>query len=302
MRHLPIQLSIFAKGKQYKGFLETTNEFKQRLQLEPNNKQLQCLSHLFQLAFYFHINNQKQYTQSFIEFIKSFFIPQLETSEEQRFLRPQVFNQFAQNVVFYIQRNAQILNGFQDQVIKFVDFIQDPKAVAKIAEGFVDKKNYVQAEAIFKVLVKRHPSNMLFQSRLNFIYSVLSPENINENILPQFETVNDFNSLNNLESDYLKYLMENKGKTTEGEKKTEIQEKQKKIKKKKKKILWPKNFNFENPGPRPDAERWLPKHMKTKFKKGKKKGMQTRTQGGMAQANKNFDLFVQEHSTAQQTT
>lgn len=46
--------------------------------------------------------------------------------------------------------------------------------------------------------------------------------------------------------------------------------KEKKIQKKKR-IRWPKNFDFENPGPRPNEERWLPRHQKKKFKKGKKK-------------------------------
>lgn len=64
---------------------------------------------------------------------------------------------------------------FQKKILKFVDFIKDPTSVAKIAEGFVEKKNFETAEKIYKDLVEKHPNNILFQSRLNFIYSILNP-------------------------------------------------------------------------------------------------------------------------------
>lgn len=49
-----------------------------------------------------------------------------------------------------------------------------------------------------------------------------------------------------------------------------------KSKKKLKKIRWPKNFDKSNPGPLPDAERWVHKLERVK---GKKKGYMTATQG-----------------------
>lgn len=52
--------------------------------------------------------------------------------------------------------------AFQDQILKFVDFIQDPTSVAKIAEGFVEKKNFQTAEHIYKDLVAKNPENILF--------------------------------------------------------------------------------------------------------------------------------------------
>lgn len=38
-------------------------------------------------------------------------------------------------------------------------------------------------------------------------------------------------------------------------------------KKRKRKPRLPKNFDPENPGPKPDPERWLPKWMRSDFKK-----------------------------------
>jgi signal recognition particle subunit SRP72 len=49
-----------------------------------------------------------------------------------------------------------------------------------------------------------------------------------------------------------------------------------KAKKKLKKIRWPKNFDKANPGPQPDAERWVHKLERVR---GRKKGYMTATQG-----------------------
>jgi hypothetical protein len=38
-------------------------------------------------------------------------------------------------------------------------------------------------------------------------------------------------------------------------------------KKRNRKVKYPKNFDVKNPGPEPDAERWLPKWQRSKYKK-----------------------------------
>ena len=96
-----------------------------------------------------------------------------------------------------------------------MDYIQDSKAIANIAEGFLEKKDYEVAQKIYKELVKRNPDNMIFASRLNFICSIISPEEINEEVLPEFELVEDFNTLSLLENEYLKYINQNKEKTND---------------------------------------------------------------------------------------
>ena len=80
------------------------------------------------------------------------------------------------------------------------------------------------------------------------------------------------------------------------------QEKSKKIQKKKKRIIWPKNFDFNNPGPRPDPERWVPFNQRKKKGKGRKNQGMTRTQGGNVQAEKTMEMFTHQHSTAHQKT
>jgi signal recognition particle subunit SRP72 len=68
-------------------------------------------------------------------------------------------------------------------------------------------------------------------------------------------------------------------------------------KKKVRKIKWPKNFNFGNPGPRPDPERWIP--MSFRKKGTKKKGkQQTKTQGVYISQTSNVELFQAQNSTA----
>lgn len=55
-------------------------------------------------------------------------------------------------------------------------------------------------------------------------------------------------------------------------------------KKKKRKIRYPKNFDPKNPGPEPDAERWLPKWQRSRYKKyAKKKGLYLKGAQGDAQ-------------------
>lgn len=111
------------------------------------------------------------------------------------------------------------------------------------------------AKKIYEELVKRNEGEMILISRLNYIYSVVDPESIKDEALPDFELIEDFNTLANLENDYLTYVQK------EGKKENKEIKKEKKTqkKKKKRKIRWPKNFDPEKPGPRPDEERWVPK-------------------------------------------
>ena len=54
--------------------------------------------------------------------------------------------------------------------------------------------------------------------------------------------------------------------------------------KRKRKPKMPKNFDPENPGPMPDPERWLPKFMKSRYKKlAKKRGIYLKGAQGDAQ-------------------
>lgn len=65
-----------------------------------------------------------------------------------------------------------------------------------------------------------------------------------------------------------------------------------KKKRKKRKVHYPQGFDPENPGPMPDAERWLPKWARKKGKKNRKKndGRMTGAQGGNAEDSKVFEV------------
>lgn len=304
LEYLPIELTIFAKSKNYKEFEKKLTQIEASSQ---KNNQSKCIYYLFQLSFYFNINNQKNYTKAFTNFLNNFFIPQINKSPKERFLKPEVFTQFAQTIVFYILKNNQILNNLREKIVEFVEYIQDEKSMARIAEGFVEKKELNVAQKIYEVLVKKNTGNMLFNSRLNYIYSILSPEKINDALLPEFDIIKDFNTLSNVENEYLKYIKTNSNIKNLVEKKVEDKKSKKKVKKIKKRIRWPKNFDFENPGPRPHPERWVPKFEREKYRKmALKKGNLTRTQGisvsSSQQTKKTKELFKQTHSTANQKT
>eukprot|EP00746_Dinoflagellata_sp_MGD_P000887 gnl/MRDRNA2_/MRDRNA2_101652_c0_seq1.p1 gnl/MRDRNA2_/MRDRNA2_101652_c0~~gnl/MRDRNA2_/MRDRNA2_101652_c0_seq1.p1 ORF type:complete len:663 (+),score=198.65 gnl/MRDRNA2_/MRDRNA2_101652_c0_seq1:110-2098(+) len=70
--------------------------------------------------------------------------------------------------------------------------------------------------------------------------------------------------------------------------------------KRKRKILYPKNFDPENPGPAPDPERWLPKRERTEYKKRMKKRQKDLLRGpqGAVPTDGN-DFRKQGPSTAQ---
>ena len=304
IEYLPIELTLFTKSKNYKEFEKKLTQIESRSQ---KNNQSKCIYYLFQLSFYFNINNQKNYTKAFTNFLNNFFIPQINKSPKERFLKPEVFTQFAQTIVFCILKNNHILNNLREKIVEFVEYIQDEKSMARIAEGFVEKKELNVAQKIYEVLVKKNSTNMLFVSRLNYIYSILSPEKINDELLPEFDIVKDFNTLSNIENEYLKYIKTNTNDKNLVEKKVESKKIEKKVKKIKKRIRWPKNFDFENPGPRPHSERWVPKFEREKYRKmALKKGHLTRTQGisvtSSNQTKKTKELFKQTHSTANQKT
>lgn len=292
---LPIELTIFVKNKSYR-------EFESKAQHIANSditkeQHMQCVYYLFQLAFFYNLNNQKRYIEKFTEFLEQFFLPQLNLGPELRFLAPKVFAQFAKVVVYYILKNSTILARLKERVAKLVEYIEDPKTVAKIAEGFVEKRDFAVAESIYKALIFKNPANSLFISRLNYIYSIIDPEKIDEGTLPEFDIIKDFNTLRNLENDYMKTIKSigDKPKIQQPEKKSTA------IKKTKNRICWPQGFDPYNPGKRPDPERWLPKIERAKFKKAAiKKGQYTKTQGVTVSDSKTTELFKQQNSTANQ--
>ena len=50
-------------------------------------------------------------------------------------------------------KNQKILRDLREKIINFVDYIEDSKAIANIAEGFLEKKDYEVAQKIYKALV-----------------------------------------------------------------------------------------------------------------------------------------------------
>ena len=293
---LPIELTIFVKTKNYKEFETKSQHMANHECLK--DQHMKCVYYLFQLAFFYNLNNQKKYIDKFTEFLEQFFLPQLNMSSELRFLAPKVFAQFAKVVVYYILKNAAILARLKENVAKLVEYIEDSKTVAKIAEGFVEKRDYPVAESIYKALIAKNPTNALFISRLNYIYSIVDPMLIDDKLLPEFDVIKDFNTLRNLENDYMKTI-----KTIGDKPKPEQKETKPVITKKKKKnrIRWPKGFDPYNPGKKPDPERWIPKIERAKYKKAAiKKGQYTKTQGVTVSDAKTSDLFKQQHSTANQ--
>ena len=296
---LPLELSVLVGSKNKKKFGEQVQVFRQQIKKvreEKRRQKLQCLFYLFQISFFHSQNNQKDYIKTFIRFLDEFFMEEIK--KQDRFVNDRVFTQFAQNVVFYILRNQNILNFLREKIVALVQFISDPKAVAKIAEQFLIKKEFEVALQLYEYLVKNNPGNILFLSRLNYIFSVTEPEKIQVDQIPEFDLKTDFNTLSNLENEYLKFLNQDpqaQQRTREYRQNPTGQEEKtrKKIRKKKYRIKWPKNFDFENPGPRPDKERWIPKMQRKKYRKrALKKGILTRTQGGNADNSKTEELFT----------
>ena len=303
--YLPIETHLIAKTKNYKDFESKLACFTDQDLAE--NSRIHCVYYLFQLAVFYNLNNQKRYFEVFNEFLNKFFIPQLSLPVEMRFLSPVVFTQFAKNVVFYLLRNSNILKNLKEKIVALLDYIEDTNVVTKVAEGFIEKKDYQVAEKILRDVLQRNPNNEKVISRLNYIYSVIAPEKINDALLPQFDLIRDFNTLRNLENDFMNIIRQhNTGKVelTDISKPAEGNPNAKKRVKKTKKyrIKWPKNFDFNNPGPRPDPERWLPKYERKKYRKiAMKKGLVSKTQGGTNyNAEQTKELFRLENSTANQ--
>ena len=77
-----------------------------------------------------------------------------------------------------------------------------------------------------------------------------------------------------------------------------MEDSSKQIKKKKKNIRYPKGFDPDNPGPPPDPERWLPKQLRSKYKKSTKKKL--RGPQGMTVGKETTATFQTGPSTATQ--
>ena len=302
---LPIETQLIVKSRNPRELEAKLNAF-DKTKVE-NDAQYACIFYLFQLTVYYNWNNQKKYSDVFLEFINNFFIAQLSIPTDQRFLLPSVFNQFTKHIVFFMIRNNIIMKSLKDKIIKFIDYIADPGIVLKMANLFIEKKDFEVAEKILAGLIQKDPSNDRIRSRLNYVYSVTNPHNIDEGVLPNFELIQDLNSLRNLENDFLNIIRvkstvkteQNFGKIDDN--KIAKEKSTKKKIQKKYRIKWPKNFDFTKPGPRPDPERWLPKYERKKYlKRAVKEGKISRTQGVTTTSAQNKELFKVDHSTANQ--
>lgn len=300
---LPVETQIIIKSKNQKDLESKVHCFDaQKLNNDP---QYACVCFLFQLAVYYNWNNQKRYSEVFLDFVNNVFLQQLELKPAERFLTPEVFTQFTKQIVFYMIRNNVLMKSMKDKITNFIDYIPDSTIVLKMANLFIERKDFAVAEKILVSLAQKNPENTRIKSRLNYIYSVTNPRNIEENVLPQFEMIRDLNSIRNLENDFLAIIRaKNSGKSEillgklEEEKIGKDKNLKKKIQKKNR-IKWPKNFDFNRPGQRPDPERWLPKHERKRFlKKAIKDGKLTKTQGVTMTSEQNKELFRLENSTA----
>jgi hypothetical protein len=302
---LPIETQMIIANKNQKDLDVKLSAFEpEKMARDP---QLACLFYLLQLAVYYSWNNQKRYSEIFGEFVREFFIKQLGLEPSKRFLTPTVFTQFSKNMVFYMIRNNTLMKGLEDKITNFIDYIGDPSVVLKMANYFVERKNFGVAEKILTDLAGKDPSNQRVRSRLNYVYSVTNPHNIDESVLPQFEVIKDLNSLRNLENDFLAVIRAkgtargDAGAKKPDEGKMKLEKTSKKKIQKKHRIKWPKDFDFEKPGLRPDPERWLPKYERKKFlKRAIKEGKLTKTQGVTHTGGQSKELFRAEHSTAAQ--
>ena len=335
---LPVELAVLVKNKNYKEFEVIVEKMDQRLTQSSSKSQhylktQKCLSFLFQMGFYLSLNNQKKYCSIFESFLKEFFLPESRLPEEQRFLGPESFNKLATSVAFYVLKNNLLLASLKDQVVHLAEYVEDKGTLTAIAEGFLKKGDLSVAQKIYSELKNKLPGDTVIASRLDYIYSLTNPELIDGESLPEFDIATDFNTLQKFETDYIKILQVKRnqeliGKTEDiklksrkikkqkyggsqiqqtGNEERMLLRKQRKKIKKRKRIRWPKNFNFENPGSRPDPKRWLPKYMRGRNRKNElKKGILSRNQGasGMNEldAFANQNLYKNKFSTATQET
>lgn len=325
---LPAKMAIFSKNKNYKEFENTVVEL-QKPSNSLNISKQTCLAYLFQMGFFLSLNNQNKYCKVFEEFLTNFFLPQSQLPAEKRFLGAGAFHTLARSVAFYVLKNNQLLRALKDQVVYLAEFVEEKGTLIAIAEGFLQKGDFEVAERMYLNLKAQSPGDEVVNSRLNYIYSLTKPQEIDTSTLPEFDLRLDFHSLSKLEAEYLTVLQRHRDarlltrqrdaktqaridkkskyggeavKATGAEDRQEIRRKRRRIKKQNR-IRWPKNFDFSNPGPRPDPERWLPKYERAKFRKiAIKRGKLTRNQGatGMKKldAYTNKQTFANENSTA----
>lgn len=335
---LPVELAVLVKNKNYKDFEGLVERMQAQLQQSTFKsahvvKSQKCLRFLFQMGFYISLNNQKKYCAVFESFLKEFFLPESRLAPEQRFLGPESFNKLATSVAFYVLKNSLLLASLKDQVVHLAEYVQDKATLTAIAEGFLKKGDLLVAEKIYSELKQGLPGDHVIASRLDYIYSLTNPERIDGSSLPEFDIAVDFNTLQRFETEYIQILQAKRNeeligqskdlklksrqikkeryggdqiKQTGNEERMLLRKQRKKIKKRRR-IRWPKNFDFENPGGRPDPRRWLPKAMRGKRGKNDlKKGILTRNQGasGMNEldAFANQNLYKNKFSTATQDT
>lgn len=262
------------------------------------SRRLNCARALILLAYYHRLNFQKKYAELLLDFSRKFFLEQLGLPGEKRLLEPRPFAQFARSVIAHVLRCEPVLRELREEFALCAQFVDEPELAAHVAEGCAARDDHGTAQRVYEVLLQRYPENTLFASRLNVIYSITAPERIDDALLPDFELITDANALRELENDYVRLL-----RGEEGAAATQPANGVEKPRAKKRRIRWPKNFNFADPGPRPDPERWLPKHERARFRrKTAKKGLSSRTQGASAVSGQTTEMFADPHSTASRAT
>lgn len=284
MRYITSRFFLLYKGKNFKA-LEAL--FSEMLSI-PDNKVLHATCHFIRAEI-----NRLQH--KFLESLKS--LKEL-ISENPESLQSEPFCLMVFSLACQAEGN---LEGFTQLFTEIAFKTKNLEIQKQCAEVFLKKEQYVQAAQIYEKILSINPNaeNSSIHYKLLQCYSVFDTSKA-ENLLhkiPLPDYISDEKELKKLLDKDTGFANLKQPGSPKSAKSSEIPIK-KSIKKKKKKRM-PKNFDPKNPGPLPDAERWLPMHERSKNKKWKgKKG--ARGAQGEVTGKESVNVFKSAASTANQ--
>eukprot|EP01015_Nassula_variabilis_P027173 TRINITY_DN5525_c0_g1_i10.p1 TRINITY_DN5525_c0_g1~~TRINITY_DN5525_c0_g1_i10.p1 ORF type:complete len:430 (+),score=102.34 TRINITY_DN5525_c0_g1_i10:84-1373(+) len=202
----------------------------------------------------------------------------------------------ANYLITIITQGQSGLQEFKDLLIQLSTDTQNSVVLNIVGDIFTKEKNFAGASDVYQ---RSYASSPNYATLQKLIYTLANVDHVKakEYIakLPQIQIITDQNDLRRLEIDFQNM---SKQRAEKDRREQKLEDTSKAIKKKKKKVRYPKGFDPENPGPPPNPERWLPKYMKSKYKKSGKKKL--RGPQGMATGKETTSTFATGPSTATQ--
>ncbi|KRX06467.1 hypothetical protein PPERSA_05080 [Pseudocohnilembus persalinus] len=288
-RYVTLKSYLLLKSQKIEELDQLVNQMNQFLDEGIISENLAVPYFLIQSEIYRQLGQRQKILELFINLHK----------RDASILENQVLCSFIFSV---IQKDGSLLEQARPILKEIAQNTSNLEILQVLGDLYYKEKENDIAKEIFEKILSKAPDSRKYRLKLAQFYANEDPEKADQ-LMSQLDEDFEYmeaDQIEKLENELAQTKVEeNKANQKQGQQQQQEQEKKKK---KKRKIRYPKNFDPENPGPKPDPERWLPKYERKEYRKKKGYSGKNNTQGSAsAQGNLETKGTFNSNYTADKT-